>query len=349
MMKIKRSVILLLAMALLLVCSCGVINGNSFLPSASTVETSTPAPTGSAIISGTPTPSAGEDGYIQGAIIYNTGGTIQFLSNGMTLQEIGNCLYQTNIEVVKKFGENADESLWYDNELYYWYDRSDLGIKFISFSEDFFGNPNPTFSFIECDSSKVKIPGIKKTMDFEQIQNILGKTEVQEIKRGIPGSCVSYELRYIIDGVKVKFCSWKADGSGFNIKIVKTFDPKAEYIRITHETLNQYFTMNADQLSEIIGPPNEGNQYLSYYASFDVGDKMYGIMLGSNYEVDGVRIGMEIDQVKKILGKPDRVRGRNSEDDNPPWIEYEYKHFVINYMYFIGGSVIERSIDIKDP
>lgn len=266
-----------------------------------------------------------------GAKVITTEEDIPIFKSGLTLQEAGSYLNIKKAEAVIKLGGNYEEDVEYD-EIFESYESKGKELRLISYSPD---DSNQYFSFIECDKSRVNLIGVRDPMDFDQIRNILGKTDVITIKRGLPG-CVSYELRYIIGGVKVKFYSWRPDGSdSFNMSIAKDFDPGDEYIRISHEILNEYFTMSEEEINKKLGTPEEGSaDYPDYFLSIDYNDgKVSQIWLQANYEIDGIRYCMEKEDVLKKLGKPSSKRYYFSgeEDRMIDQLYYNYKEFFIEY------------------
>lgn len=282
--------------------------------------------------------------------VINTSEIVSLLSNGMTLQEAGECLNMTKEKVISKYGGDPNTDLRWDGLSFQRYNNNELGLNFISCFN--VNKPNPVFSFIECDKNKIQLMGVQNPMNFDQIQSILGKTKIITINNGLPG-CESYELRYIINGIKIKFFSWMPDGSySFNLNIVENFDSKDEYICISHKTIDSYFCMNEEQLQKKLGTPNEesGYDYPENYATFYMNrDGMIEIWLDSRYEIDGVRFGMTIDQMKKILGKPDEVNSHENKEESRivTRLIYKYNNFFLIYEmddYGIGERFI-YSID----
>lgn len=253
---------------------------------------------------------------------------VQILSGGALLSQLAGYLLRSNQELPGILGNTY---VFLQSGNYQAFHFSNPGVNLVccgnGYSED-----KLDVSFIECDADKVDLMGIRKGMGFSQIKAVLGDTEVVKVERGLPG-LVSYELRYIVNGVRLKFFSWKEDGSdAFNLSIVKDFDSGNAFIRITKDQIIRYFDMSMDDIKKEFGVVRNDNideeKYGIVFNDSDDDGQFDSIFPDDRYDIDGLRCGMTFRQVMSILGKT-KIRKYDSEEDPFEYLDYRFKGYGI--------------------
>ena len=226
----------------------------------------------------------------------------QFLVCGLTINELGELLDKTKQEALEWLGDGfiALE----DNQLYIGFDYIDKGLNLL----DNIGNENSiSLSIVECDLEKVSFAGLNKIASFTDIVNALGDTQVVKKENGVHG-LESYELRYIINGVKVRFIAWDKNGSnGIEVNIVKDYE-QVGFIKLGVDFLSSYFLLTKSEiLAQNAGADIQYNDKFDFYQidgfifSFKENNLKW-ISVEQNYEIAGVRFGQNVRTVADILG-----------------------------------------------
>jgi alpha-tubulin suppressor-like RCC1 family protein len=226
----------------------------------------------------------------------------QFLVCGLTINELGELVDKTKQEALEWLGDGfiALEN----NQLYRGFDYIDKGLNLL----DNIGNENSiSFSIVECDLEKVSFAGLNKIASFTDIVNALGDTQVVKKEYGVHG-LESYELRYIINGVKVRFIAWDKNGSnGIEVNIVKDYE-QVGFIKLGVDFLSSYFLMTKSEiLAQNAGTDIQYNDKLDFYQidgfSFSFRENnLEWVSVEQNYEIAGVRCGQNVRIVADILG-----------------------------------------------
>jgi len=214
------------------------------------------------------------------------------------------------------------------------YQYKEKGIQLLN-PIDEYGVKKKYISAIECNSEMFDFKGVRNGMNFEEIQRCIAPCETTRIEYDLPG-IVSYELRYEIDGTRLVFYSWDEKGEGsFNAVIVKDFGKEDKYIRISIKQLETLFSTPKSQYIKEYGNDlicnNEDGEYAYHLIklTFD-GESLKKISLSPNYEIEGVRWGMDFNSIIGILGK-NSVQEGEGEDGSYYTLTYEYSNFKLYY------------------
>lgn len=168
---------------------------------------------------------------------------------GVMLEDIAAFLNLSEEDLDKTYKDNIEWVRLGDPYSEYLYDE--MGINIVCYCNDFYCNSE--VKYVELDRDKISFGGIDSSMNFEEVMNILGKTEVIANEDGLPG-LYSYELRYVFDGVKVRIYSWdRSGGGGIYMSVVDDFLPEYRQIRITPEQISGYFSMTKAELEKELG------------------------------------------------------------------------------------------------
>ncbi len=113
----------------------------------------------------------------------------------------------TKDEIISKFGSNYEIVPAGAEACFVGYTYADIGMSFVF-------DPSETdglLCWIDCDE-QIDINGAKSGMDFAQIQNILGKTQIHDAFIETPDH-PCYFIEYEINGCNYNFMSFNYDGS----------------------------------------------------------------------------------------------------------------------------------------
>ncbi len=262
---------------------------------------------------------------------------ITVLDNGIDLKTIESYLHMKKLETF----ENKNENYWkiYNGDIEA-YNCKDDGIRLFRVK----ANGNPEMDFVECDPNSVTLFGVQATMNFTDIQNCIGLTEVVRVEHGFPG-VVSFELRYIINGIKLKFVSWDESGIGWNMKFVASFKSGNDYIRITTDQINEYFSMGKDDLITYMGGAGRLDEQQQTYTLKGFKFAYYENMLifienSDQYEIAGIRSYFTSTEIGKILGDKEIDISGGGEDPFDV-INYDFENFTLEIVYDYSGDEIE--------
>ncbi len=197
-------------------------------------------------------------------------------------------------------------------------------------------------SFVECKPDQVILSGIDETMNFEAIQDCLAPAKVITVQHQLV-DVASYELHYIINGVKAKFVAWDIAGDkGWNLKFVNSFNPNDDYTRLSIELLTQFFAMGIDEMASHLEVDKEvhgkglalvsNGLYFTYYDS-----KLESLGYENNYEIAGVRNYFNSDEVTELFGKIEMIYIDGSEEDFYYAI-YPFCNFEIRITYVLRND-----------
>ncbi len=261
-------------------------------------------------------------------ITYNNN-NIEVLNSGITLGQLSDYLNHGLEYLFDELGKDYYESV-FDTSIYENYYYSNKGINLL------YKYMDENVSAIECTPESITLLGINSSMGFDEIKNTLGMSDIMTINHGLPG-VVSYELRYEINGIKIKFFSWDEMGKGsFNMNIVKDFDDPDEYIRISLKQIENLFKIKKSEFlkqynSEFVFEDENGYKY--EYNSIDFtfsGEKLVVIEFPANYEIEGAREGMEFSKIMEYLGENQIEKSKDDE----VWysITYTYDDFILMYL-----------------
>lgn len=327
----RIAIISILVLIFLVFQGCGKDN-------ASSTDVATIAPTGvieSPEVSNTPMASDVPD--MGATLLTEKIAQAPILKNGLKIEEIAKFLNLSEDDLIKKH-ENSIENVRYTFD-YTEYLYNTLDISIVCYSSSSGLHKDDIVKSIELDKNKVSFNGITSDMNFVQVMKILGDTEINTLEEGLPG-LFTYELRYQYNGINLMIYSWDKKGdSGLHFSIVDEFSRKYRYIRITPEQIGHYFEMTREELKQEIGEgiDQAGFNYSQYGADFwydEQGSKLYSIRLASNYQINDLNQGIKMEEVMKIMGKRKIAEYQTSEDGPYYTIEYDYKNFKLQVVYF---------------
>lgn len=263
---------------------------------------------------------------------------IVVLSNGTTLKELSEYFNMSiqKLQEIWKFDDGIIDNSYNEYKIYI-SDKNGLEL----YARNSFNN---NISLINLDISKLSLLGINEKSTFNDITNLLGQVDTVEIEDLFKRTVV-YELRYIVNGIRIKFISESINGNIMsNCYIVSDFQKSViSNLEITRDELNSYFNMNVDELitstngEHSILQDDSGEfvkfTYFNQEISFDLDEKqnvkswwgLNGIML------DGINDKSTYSDIEKLWGKPDKKNIVNGSLES----EYYYKNIVIE----IGNDI----------
>lgn len=181
-------------------------------------------------------------------------------------------------------------------------------------------NPNK-INFIRVDLLDLNLLGITKDSSFKDIQKILGKTGTIETENLFKES-KTYELRYIINDLKIKFVSADSEGNKIvALYAVNDFSESFENVYLYKEQLKNYFNMSAQELVEHTNGTSKSTKlfddssdktgekidflYKNQYVYITI-DENCNKILNGEMEVENISIGTTFDNIIQKLGDPSR-------------------------------------------
>jgi len=262
------------------------------------------------------------------------------LKEGSTLEDISKYLNQSEEKLTKDYGDSVRLSRW-DLEYSDYREYSKRGTGLILGCCPIVDSDNYKVKYIELERDKISFNDINKDTNFEEVKKILGEAKVFQIEDGLPG-LYTYELRYQYNDINLRIYSWDKDGnSGIFMSVVDDYIPEYRGINITTDQIDQYFEMTKEGLEAAI---NYGNTSMSYDGKYQYIDyPNYGVSFvfdkeglildsmrfSSNYEINGLRQGFNLEKAMEVMGKRDIEEIGSEESGNSHLIRYEYKKFTL--------------------
>lgn len=276
------------------------------------------------------------------------------LDNGATLEDIAGFLNRGANELLEQYEEQLE---WVrSNFPYDEYYVKELGVTIVCYSP---GNSYPPqegiAKYIELDDDEIILGGIDASMNFAQVMNLLGEAKIHELEDGLPG-LMTYELRYMYEGIKLRVYSWDMNGNGgIYASIVDEFVPEYRPIRITPEQITHYFDLSFEDLKMELGEDDSKmpsmsphlKVYSKYGAEFWFNNEdekqLLTIRLGSRYQINILKNGLRLEDIMSIMGETEvkeyYLYDEEVHSDDGLYIEilYEFDNFEIeitNHRYY---------------
>jgi hypothetical protein len=276
------------------------------------------------------------------------------LDNAATLKDIAGFLNRGTNELLEQYEEQLE---WVRSNFPYdeYYDK-ELGVTIVCYSPGDSSPPQEGIAkYIELDDDEIILGGIDASMNFTQVMNLLGKAKIHKLEDGLPG-LMTYELRYMYEGIKLRIYSWDMNGNGgIYASIVDEFVPEYRPIRITPEQITHYFDLSFEDLKMELGEDDSKmpsmsphlKMYSKYGAEFRYNDEdekqLLTIRLDSRYQINILKNGIRLKDTMSIMGETE-VKEYYLYDEEAPSddglhyeILYEFDNFEIeitNHGYY---------------
>lgn len=300
------------------------------------------------------TPILSEANERQAALIDAEIGRVPILDNGIKLIDIAELLNLSKDDLLEKYKgclELVRQDLNYEE--YYNYD---MDVYIVCYSDRF--NEGYFVKYIELQRDKISFNGVTQNMNFEQVMDVLGETEILTVEDGLPGLC-SYEIRYQYNDINLRIYSWEKDGrDGILISIVDDFLPEYRSISITPEQINHYFKISKEKLEDEIGngEVSQFNEEWIKYPQFGVnfrysqdGLQLIAMTLDQKYQINDLKQGIALEEVTSVMGGGNIKEHHSEEDGLVKVIEYTYSNFLLKVSkYTIDGIQTNWDILWKD-
>lgn len=206
-----RKIYIALVLIMLIFGGCGIETPqNSAGITASPTVTNTPKPTATVTITPEPTASATvtpEPTPIPIVDNYKLSGDSVILRSGLTISELESYFKLTQSELIQKLG-NGYEFIGSGPGGREFCVNEELGLG-LFFELDLDNLDNSTLWWVYCHVDKLELNGLTPDMDFEQIQERIGKGKI--INNDHPEDGPTYDLTYEFGNFKLVFFSSTED------------------------------------------------------------------------------------------------------------------------------------------
>lgn len=148
-------------------------------------------------------------------------GDTVLLNTGIRVRDCADYFTMKHAELVKKLGPEFETIETGPEASYQGYNYAGLGMVFV-FNETDYSLEEAPLMWIELDTEKLALSGVKQNMNYQQIQKILGSGEMKttsyeeyEVKY--------YDLIYYVGNLKLVFDATSRDGAdGWRLTIEKS-------------------------------------------------------------------------------------------------------------------------------
>ena len=276
------------------------------------------------------------------------------LGIGATLKDIAGFLNRGTNELLEQYEEQLEwvrSSFPYDE----YYDK-ELGVTIVCYSPgDSYPPKEGVAKYIELDNDEIILGGIDASMNFAQVMDLLGEAKIHELEDGLPG-LMTYELRYMYEGIKLRVYSWDMNGyGGIYASVVDEFVPEYRPVRITPEQITHYFDLSFEDLKMELGEDDSKmpsmsphfKVYSKYGTEFRYNDEdekqLLTFRLDSRYQINILKNGIRLEDIMSILGETEVKEyflydeEVHSDDGLYKEIRYMYENFEIvitNHGYY---------------
>ena len=223
--------------------------------------------------------------------------------------ELGNMIYIGKDEIEKRLGKYSfnTEDIWAG----YRYEYSNKGIYFIR------QNAFDLIDHVEFEN-KVEINGVKIVSDAEKVMKRLGKTEYIYPDTEEDTFTMGYEG----DGIRILFSNDFEERKNMmevkaiieGIKPGKYKKPENVSVVLSNSDLVKLFNVNEKNIvvDNLLGKNFEERRVAVIYSNGDSNKKIYRAELSDKVEVNGIRAGMNLNEIREKMAK---LKYKNISED----------------------------------